>query len=65
MTDFEEKPAPRPGASDRDARDESGQGLAEYALILAFVFAAAIFALGSLGTAIADSQGFKLFDMIP
>jgi hypothetical protein len=60
MTDFEEKPAPPLGGSHRSARDESGQGLAEYALILAFVFAACVFALGSLGTAIADSPGFKL-----
>jgi pilus assembly protein Flp/PilA len=31
-------------------RDESGQGMVEYALILAFVALAAIFALGQLGT---------------
>jgi Flp pilus assembly pilin Flp len=32
------------------ARDESGQGMVEYALILAFVALAAIFALGQLGS---------------
>jgi len=43
---------------------ESGQGLAEYALILAFVALAAVVALGALGTALANSDGFKIFDLI-
>jgi len=46
------------------AEGESGQGLAEYALILAFVALACIIALGALGDAIAGSDGFKIFDMI-
>lgn len=40
---------------------EAGQGLAEYALILAFVAIAAVAALSTLGVAIRDSVGFKLF----
>ena len=40
---------------------ESGQGLAEYALILALVALACIAALGALGGAIASSPGFSLF----
>lgn len=32
---------------------EKGQALAEYSLILAFVFVASVFALGALGLAIA------------
>ena len=39
---------------------ESGQGLAEYALILAFVAAVCVVAVGSLGSAIAGSPGFSL-----
>lgn len=46
----------------RLARDESGQGLAEYALILALVALVCIAALGLLGDAIATSPGFQLFD---
>lgn len=41
--------------------DEAGQGLAEYALILVFVALAVVAALGTLGGAIANSPGFKLF----
>ncbi len=41
--------------------DESGQGLAEYALILAFVALACITALGALGNGIANSPGFSIF----
>jgi Flp pilus assembly pilin Flp len=37
---------------------ESGQGLAEYGLILAFVAIVCIGALGGLGGAIAASPGF-------
>jgi Flp pilus assembly pilin Flp len=39
---------------------QSGQGLAEYALILAFVAAVCIAAVGALGNAIAGSPGFSL-----
>jgi Flp pilus assembly pilin Flp len=35
-------------------KDESGQALAEYGLILALVFAACVFALMIMGTSIAD-----------
>ncbi|MEP7215941.1 MAG: hypothetical protein ABI782_06775 [Anaerolineaceae bacterium] len=38
--------------------DASGQGLAEYALILAFVALVCIVALGTLGGSIASSPGF-------
>ena len=41
--------------------DESGQGLAEYALILAFIALACVAALGALGNAIANSPGFSIF----
>jgi hypothetical protein len=40
---------------------ESGQGLAEYALILALVALVCVGALGELGFAIAGSPGFALF----
>lgn len=40
-------------------REDDGQGLAEYALILAFVAIACVTALGALGTAIASSPGFS------
>jgi len=40
---------------------ESGQGLAEYALILALIALVSITALTIFGQAIADSPGFKLF----
>jgi hypothetical protein len=40
---------------------ESGQGLAEYALILAFVALVCVTALGALGSAIANSPGFSMF----
>jgi pilus assembly protein Flp/PilA len=42
-------------------RDEDGQGLAEYALILALIALVCVAALGALGTSIANSVGFKLF----
>jgi Flp pilus assembly pilin Flp len=46
----------------RFARDaEAGQGLAEYALIIAFVALVCVAALGVLGQAIANSPGFALF----
>lgn len=51
-----------PGDPDtRSVRGESGQGLAEYALILAFVAAVCIAALSALGGAIAGSPGFGMF----
>ncbi len=37
---------------------EAGQGLAEYALILAFIALVCILALQQLGVAIANSPGF-------
>jgi Flp pilus assembly pilin Flp len=40
---------------------EAGQGLAEYALILAFVALLCIGALSMLGVAISTSPGFSLF----
>jgi Flp pilus assembly pilin Flp len=40
---------------------EDGQGLAEYALILAFIAAVCVGALGALGGAIANSPGFSMF----
>ncbi|HMO55635.1 MAG TPA: hypothetical protein PJ994_14100 [Tepidiformaceae bacterium] len=46
----------------RAAKDESGQGLAEYGLIIALVALACIVALGVLGDALANSPGFQLFD---
>lgn len=43
----------------RKRRDgEAGQGLAEYALILAFIALVCIVALQQLGVAIANSPGF-------
>lgn len=45
----------------RKSSEESGQGLAEYALILALIALACITALTVFGQAIADSVGFKLF----
>ena len=42
----------------RERSDESGQGLAEYALILGLIAAVCVLALGSLGGAIAASPGF-------
>lgn len=42
----------------RGPRDESGQGLAEYALIITFIALVSVAALGSLGGAIASSPGF-------
>lgn len=43
--------------NERDISDESGQGLAEYALILALVAVVCVGALGGLGGAIASSPG--------
>lgn len=40
---------------------EAGQGLAEYALILAFVAIACAAALGAFGQAIVNSPGWKIF----
>lgn len=42
----------------RQHNDDSGQGLAEYALILGLVALVCVGALGSLGGAIAASPGF-------
>lgn len=42
----------------REAGSESGQGLAEYALILALIAAVCVLALGQLGLSIAGSPGF-------
>ncbi|MGE3074112.1 MAG: hypothetical protein AB7N24_12735 [Dehalococcoidia bacterium] len=42
----------------RAQSDEAGQGLAEYALILALVALACVGALGVLGQGIATSAGF-------
>ena len=42
----------------RERSDESGQGLAEYALILGLIAVVCIVALGALGNAIATSTGF-------
>ena len=44
--------------SARELTGESGQGLAEYALILGLIAAVCVVALGSLGGAIAGSPGF-------
>ncbi|MCA9824286.1 MAG: hypothetical protein KC482_12245 [Dehalococcoidia bacterium] len=40
--------------------DESGQGLAEYALILGFVAAICVGSLTAFGNVIANSPGFSL-----
>ena len=40
---------------------ESGQGLAEYGLILAFIALVCLAALGALGSAISSSPGFSIF----
>jgi Flp pilus assembly pilin Flp len=37
---------------------EAGQGLAEYALILVLIAAVCVIALGQLGIAVRDSEGF-------
>ena len=44
--------------SARELTDESGQGLAEYALILTLVAVVCVGALGALGGSIAGSPGF-------
>lgn len=44
--------------------DESGQGLAEYALILSLIAVVCAAAVAAFGQAVAGSQGFKLFDLI-
>lgn len=41
-------------------RNESGQGLAEYALILAFIALVCIGALSTLGTSLAASSAWTL-----
>ncbi len=56
----------RRGGQPRDAEDleaESGQGLAEYALILALIAVVCVTALGALGTAISGSAGFVSLPM--
>jgi Flp pilus assembly pilin Flp len=45
----------------RCVRGESGQGLAEYALILAFIAIVCAAALGSLGSTIAASPAWTIF----
>ena len=50
----------RVAAHQRDEGGESGQGLAEYALILALVALVCVVALGGLGQTIAASPGFSL-----
>ncbi len=50
-----------PGDGEDQPQSEAGQGLAEYALIIAFVALVCIAALGTLGGAIASSPGFSLF----
>jgi Flp pilus assembly pilin Flp len=42
------------------ATDESGQGLAEYALILVFIALVCVAALGLLGQAIAGSSAWTI-----
>lgn len=48
------------GARRSVAEDESGQGLAEYALILALIALVCVAALATLGQAIANSPGFTV-----
>ncbi len=48
------------GVFDRSS-DEPGQGLAEYALILAFIALVCVGALGALGNAVVNSPGFSIF----
>lgn len=50
-------------AADRSQDEESGQGLAEYALILAFVAIVCIASLQALGNALSVSDGFHIFEM--
>lgn len=45
-------------------RDEKGQGLAEYGLILAMIAVVCVGAVGAFGTAVRDSVAWKLFDAI-
>jgi Flp pilus assembly pilin Flp len=44
----------------RETIGESGQGLAEYALILALIALVCVGALGALGVSIAGSPGFTI-----
>lgn len=44
--------------------DEAGQGLAEYALILALIATAVIGALIFVGTEISDLVGWQLFEAV-
>jgi Flp pilus assembly pilin Flp len=55
------KPRVRDIQDSREAREESGQGLAEYALVLAFIAVACIGTLSALGSSIASSPGFSIF----
>jgi hypothetical protein len=52
---------PDPESTNGAETAESGQGLAEYALILAFIALVCVAAVGALGTALANSAGFKIF----
>jgi hypothetical protein len=47
----------------QSSTSESGQGLAEYGLILALLAAVCIFALQALGVGIANSAGFVQLPM--
>jgi Flp pilus assembly pilin Flp len=42
-------------------RGEAGQGLAEYALVLALVALASVAAVGALGSALASSSVWRIF----
>jgi hypothetical protein len=61
MADEPTRAGRRPGDRCQEPEDEAGQGLAEYALILALVALVCIGALGALGGAIAASPGFQIF----
>lgn len=61
MAEEQEMAGRGPGGGTEQGRSEAGQGLAEYALILAFIALACVVALGALGTALAGSPGFKIF----
>jgi len=53
----------KPGSEDRVSR-ETGQALAEYSLVLGFVFAVCILAVGGLAVVVAgELQGFV--DLFP
>jgi hypothetical protein len=61
MADEPTRAGRRPGDRCQEPEDEAGQGLAEYALILAFVAIVCAAAVGALGTALAGSPGFQIF----